>query len=111
MCLCATCHMQPLPPHLSLQQARTFHGLVEHRSSARPIYVGPSHLALDRSISAPASELSVEEEELDPPTIDRQQNFAWNFLSRFSHVDEARARLERQTEEEHIDEKEMVCCV
>ena len=99
-------------PHLSLQQARTFHGLVEHRSSARPIYVGPSHLALDRSISAPTSELSAEEEEeLDPPTVDSQQNFAWNFLSRFSHVDEARARLERQTEEEHIDEKEMVCCV
>lgn len=99
------------PSHLSLQQARTFHGLEEHKSSARSMYVGPSHLALDRTISAPASELSAEEEELDSPTVDSQQNFAWNFLSRFSHVDEARARLERQTEEEHINEKEMVCCV
>lgn len=107
--MCAGSAALPLLP--SLQHARTFHGLEEHRPNTKPIYIGPSHLALDRSISAPDSQSSVEEEETDTPTVDNLQHFAWNFLSRFSHVDEARERLERQTEEEHINEKEMVRCV
>ena len=59
-------------------------------------------------MSAPDPE-PTDQEEPDGPTEDSLQRFAWNFLSRFSHLDEARDKLDRQTEEEHINEKEMVC--
>ena len=62
-------------------------------------------------MSAPDPE-PTDQEEPDGPAEDSLQHFAWNFLSRYSHVDEAREKLDRQTEEEHINEKEMVCvCV
>ena len=89
--------------------ARTFHGLGHHSSNKRPVFVGPDHLALDRSISAPAS--TDDDNETDGPLEDNLQFFGWNFLSRFSRVEEeeAREQHERRTEEEHINEKEMVC--